>query len=148
MPWTFREETGYFSFCPLTSFSFPSLHPLFPPLKPFLPPLTNTLSFLPYLSLTLSLTTPLSTQHQALTSLITPTQFSRFLILFLVSVRSLPSSELLFVPLHAVSACHYSDCTLEDAFGMAPHNVVLPSLTLCSGNIVENNLKCTHNTVY
>lgn len=30
----FREETGYFSFCPLTSISFPSLHPLFPSLKP------------------------------------------------------------------------------------------------------------------
>lgn len=51
-------------------------------------------------SFALSLTTRLSTQHHhrrhALTSLLTPTHCSHFLILFLVFVLSLPSSKLFF----------------------------------------------------
>ena len=51
-------------------------------------------------SFALSLTTRLSTQHHhrrhALTSILTPTHCSHFLILFLVFVLSLPSSKLFF----------------------------------------------------
>lgn len=50
MPWIFSEETGCFSFCPLTSISFPPLHPLFPSQNPFLqnPPLLKHFLFLWY----------------------------------------------------------------------------------------------------
>lgn len=73
VPWIFREETGCFSFCPLTSISFPFLHPLFPSQKPFL---HNTASpihflFLLYPHFILSLTAQLSTHDT--TAILSPT---------------------------------------------------------------------------
>ncbi len=135
MPWTFREETGFFPFLPLTFFSFPSLRPLFLSQKPFLPitPLPAHFSFLKYPSFTLSLATRLSTQHRshALTSPLTPTQLSHFLILFLVFVLSLPSTELFSLPLCAYHRTHCSHTLLpvwsmEDALSMSPHSVPKP----------------------
>lgn len=113
MPWIFSEETGCFSSCPLTSISFSTLHPLFPFQKPFLQntpsPVQHTFSFSP--SFSLSLTAQLSTH--ALTSLLTPTQFSHFLILSFSSSFSVFLAESLFFSLllHAIWACHHSNCS-------------------------------------
>lgn len=134
MPWILSEETGCFSFAPPHFHSFPSLHPLFPSQLPLSAkrPRTNTLSF----SLALSVT---NCQHQhhyrSLTSLLTPTPFSRFLVL----VCALPSSELFFFP----SACklglsssdfssHSAVCMLsEDTFRINTSYLYMPVLPRC-----------------
>lgn len=147
MPWIFREETGYFSFCPLTSISFPSLHPLFPSQKPF-PSHQHTFFFLP-----IPLPHPLSTLHHRrdLTSLLTPTQFYRFHILFLVSVLSFLSSELSppsytcnlglssFILLTHSAVCLWT----EDAVCVAPRSAALPSL-----NRTSSEQPCAHTIPY
>ncbi len=144
MPWIFKEETGYFSFCPLTSVSFPSLHPLFPSQNPSLQntPVPTHFLFLPYPSLTISLTTIVNTTPPPCSHLLphTYTILSFSHSLFLVCVLSLPSSELFF----SYSTCnlglssfrlltHSAICLwMEDAFSIAAHNAVLPSLTFYS----------------
>lgn len=134
----FREETGCFSFCPLTSVSFPSLHPLFPCQKPF-PPQQHTFIFPP-----IPLPHPPSARHRHhdLTSHLTPTQFSRFQILFLVFGLSFPISERFLFSLFPflymqswpviIRVLTHSAVYLwkEDAFSVAPRRAASPSLTL------------------
>lgn len=126
-------------------------------------PLTNTLSFFPPVPQprSLSLTTRLSTQHHcrrhALTSLLTPTHCSHFLILFLVFVLSLPRSELSFFffflymqsgPVIVVLLTHTDVCLwMEGAFTLLCYRALRYTANVWDVRDVHKTGKNVHATL-
>lgn len=159
------EETGCFSFCPLTSISFPPLHPLFPSQKPFLqsaPLPTHFLFFFPPVPRPRSLS-----NHSTVNTTPSPPPCSHLpphtytLLSFshsLSRLRSLSSSQqasffFFPLPLHAIWACHrctaHPHCCLSMEGGRF-HFALLPSFTLyseCSGCFRDKTTKSVHATL-